>query len=149
MDTSKLRKVSLGDLFRGDATCPSKRKQLLWLFVAAGWCHVCQDEMKTLGPLYAGGQLDPRVALVNVLFQTSSFSAITESFARTWISTYKPTFPVVLDPKFKMGDYFPKKATPMHLLVDLRTMKVLYRQNGSNLTIIGKEIFKHLNSPAQ
>ncbi len=144
LDQSKLRKIALGDLFRGDASCSAPRKQVLWLFIAAGWCHACQDEMKQLAPLYAKGQLDSRILLVNVLFQTASYTPATEAFAGTWLKTYKGTFPLLLDPKFVTGKYFPVKATPMHLLIDLRTMKVLYRQNGSNLNIIGKEIFKYL-----
>ena len=43
---------------------------------------------------------------------------------------YDVTFPFVLDPDLKLGSFFDVDATPMVMIVDTKTMKILSLEDG-------------------
>ncbi|MCA9670436.1 MAG: hypothetical protein KC503_32795 [Myxococcales bacterium] len=144
-DTATPREISLGHFFRGDSRCPGSKKKVLWVFVSAGWCHACEQQMAQLAPTYNAGQIDPAVEVFNVLFEnTPPGTPATEAFAKTYIDHHQGTFPMAIDPTFKTRVYFPINATPLNFLVDLDTMKIFYAVNGADLQGIGKAIQDHL-----
>ena len=52
-----------------------------------------------------------------------------------WGATYQVQFPFAVDPGFKSGVYFDRAATPMNMLVDARTMKILVLVTGYSPTL--------------
>jgi len=133
-DMNGMRKLGFSDwhqLARACAVGPGRR--LLWVSVAAGWCPACSAEALDIQKMIASGALDRRVGVMSVLFETKTKGQpADEAFLRTWIKAYNLTYPVVMDPTFKMGAFYDKRETPFNMILDLETMKVLYRHTGSN-----------------
>ncbi len=103
--------------------------------LSAGWCNACSAEALDLQAMIKDGTLDPRVAPLSVLFETKTVGqAADQAFVKTWINAYKLTYPVVMDPTFAMGAFYSAKETPFNMLLDLGTMKVIYRRTGSNIS---------------
>ena len=50
------------------------------------------------------------------------------------VSNHAVRFPLVIDPSFKMGAYFDSDATPLNMLVDVRTMTILSVTMGYSAT---------------
>jgi hypothetical protein len=140
LDMGNRVKIAFKDWFLGDSTCPTAKKDLLWVMVSAGWCGPCQQEVQETETQYKAGAVSSRLAVMNVVFETDkSNTPITEAFLKTWINAFNVTFPVVMDPTFKMGIYFNKAATPFNMLVETKTMKIYYRQTGGDLKTIGQQ----------
>ncbi len=148
IDQANLTKISFKSFHQGGSSC-SPRK-LLWVIVSAGWCGPCQEDVSAAEKEYAAGNVDSRLAILNIMFETGvPVTAITEAFTLKWINTVagtkekpsqKVTFPVVMDPEFKMGAYFSKAAVPFNMLIDLSTMKIYYQQVGGNATTVGPKV---------
>lgn len=146
MDISAMRPVSLSGWHRGDAACPDKRRRLLWLSVSAGWCGACTNEVSKLQGWYAGGRLDPRVAVMDVVLETKTKGqAADAAFLETWVKAYKLTFPVALDTAAATKAYFSSNDLPATLLVDLQTMKIIYKATGSQAELVEAVVKKHLD----
>ena len=133
-DLSRLQKMSFASWFQPVPVCavgPGRR--LLWVSVAAGWCPACSAEALDIQKMIKDGTLDRRVGLMGVLFETKTKGqAVDEAFLRAWINTYQLTYPVVMDPAFQMGAFYDTRETPFNMLLDLFTMRILYRHTGSN-----------------
>ena len=136
MDTTKLVDIGFADWFLGKKGCETYKKELLWVVVSAGWCQPCQAEVKAIQTKYAGGKYDKRLGLVNVVFESGppTIKPADETFIKTWITTFGLTLPVAMDTSFKMGAYFSKKNAPFNMFIDLKTMKIYYRNEGSATT---------------
>jgi thiol-disulfide isomerase/thioredoxin len=146
MDIDNARKISFREFHQPEAGCDSKKRDLLWVMVSAGWCGPCRTEVQQTQTEYAKGSVDSRVGIVNVVFETDKLGVpITDAFLKKWITSFNLTLPAVMDPSFKMGAYFDKKATPFNMLVETKTMKILYRQTGGDLSNIGKKISEYFN----
>lgn len=146
MDLSKTRTISFKDYFCNSG-CPAKKKKLLWVMVSAGWCGPCQIEVAETQAQYGKGALDPRVHLIDIVYEDDKSKPVSEAFGKLWAknSQFQLTFPVALDPQFTMGKYFDRNAVPFNMLVDLDTMKIIFRQTGANLPAVGQAIFNYLN----
>jgi thiol-disulfide isomerase/thioredoxin len=143
IDTSKLVKISFKDFFLGDtgSGCSTYKKKLLWVMVSAGWCGPCKSEVQSTSQEYAAGNVDSRVGLMNIVFETAApVAPADETFLKQWVSTFSLNFPTVIDPSFKMGAFFVKSAVPFNMLIDLSNMKIFYEQTGANLPGLGAKI---------
>ena len=120
--------------------CPTKPKKLLWVMVSAGWCAPCVQKIKEVMAQYRIGALNPDLALMDILFETDKRRPATEAFGKIWAKHTGMTFPLALDPEFKMGKYFSREAVPFNMLIDLKTMKIFYRQTGSNMPQMAKKV---------
>ncbi len=145
MDLSATRKISFKD-FYCSSSCSAKKRKILWVMVSAGWCGPCQSEVAETQANYGKGDIDSRVHLMNIVYEDDHSKPITESFAKTWAKNthFQLSFPVGLDPTFRMGTYFDRNAVPFNMLVDLSTMKIIYRQTGGDLSAVGSALFKAL-----
>ncbi|MFH1131855.1 MAG: hypothetical protein V1754_11010 [Pseudomonadota bacterium] len=141
-DLATARKISFMDTHQGDPT-NCKNKELLWVMVSAGWCDPCHLEARETQEQYEKGAIDPRVILVNIVFEDTSGLPVTEDFLKIWAQNneFQLTFPVLGDPDFIMSKYFDKQATPFNMLVDLKTMEIWYRTTGANLSAIGQAMW--------
>lgn len=141
MDLSKAKQIAFADWHVGDASCASKKRDLLWVMVSAGWCGPCKVEVQDTQKQYAANGVDSRLGILNIVFETGNHGEPADTnYLKTWINGFKLTFPVVADPSFKMGAYFNKKATPFNMLVDTKTGKVFYRQVGGAISVVGQKI---------
>jgi len=131
-----LRKVSFADWYGAAATCAAgSAPRLLWINTAAGWCPACSAEALDIQASINSGALDPRVAVLSVVFETKAKGQPADAaFLKLWASTYKIQSPVVMDPSFAMGAFYSATETPFNMLLDLSDMTVIYRRTGSNLT---------------
>lgn len=146
MDLSKAHQVAFADWHVGDASCASKKKDLLWVMVSAGWCGPCKTEVQTTQKEYGAGAVDSRLAILNIVIETGNHGEPADTnYLKTWINGFKLTFPVVADPSFKMGAYFNKKATPFNMLVETKTGKVYYRQVGGAISVVGQKVTEFFN----
>ena len=144
-DRSQLRSFSLGDFHRGSPRCSAKNKALLWINVSAGWCPSCASEASAIQQSYSSGNWDPRLGFFSALFDTEKYGQpADEAFLKTWTAKLGLSFPVAIDPEFLMGRFFGRNVAPFNLLVDLKTMKVVFRQAGAGLSTIKAEIGKRL-----
>lgn len=133
-DLGPPRAIALADWHRGGAACSTKTWRLLWVMVSAGWCASCKTEVAGVQASIDAAGLDPRVAVLNVVYETTVVKQpVGEDFLRTWAQAYGLTFPVAMDPAFTMGAYFSRGEAPFNLLLELKTMTILYRRTGSDL----------------
>lgn len=133
-DLVTLRNTSFSQWHQQAQACATGQgRRLLWISVGAGWCPACSSEALDLQAMIKGGTLDPRVGVLGVLFETNTKGqAVDAAFLRSWSKTYKLTYPVVMDPTFKMGTYYDARETPFNMLLELNSMKILHRHTGSN-----------------
>jgi thiol-disulfide isomerase/thioredoxin len=132
-------------------------KKLIWINVSAIWCSVCKKETQELAQLYKAGKIDKRVEIYQIMFEDENYKPMDKAKLGEWIEAFgKPsfayyagtplTFPTVMDPSFKMGKYFDKAATPMNMLVDVKTMKIIYAKTGYSLQSMGAAIQQALTN---
>jgi hypothetical protein len=67
------------------------------------------------------------VQLIVTLFEDNDSGPATPMDLKRWGETpaHSIDFPLLLDPGFKLGAFFTSDATPLNLLVDATTMKVV------------------------
>jgi hypothetical protein len=123
-DPSALEAIHLGDYYDPNGT----QTQIIVLNASAVWCTVCQSEMRDM---HKNGTYDAyrqrKAQVLGTLFQDSAGDPAKPSDLVIWGSSAVRAigFPLVLDPALKMGVYFTSDATPLNLVIDARTMKIL------------------------
>lgn len=123
-DPSVLETLHLGDYYDPAGT----NTELIVLNAAAVWCTVCQSEMHDM---YRNGTyetyLNRKVQVFGTLFQDINGDPAKPSDLVIWgsSSVRQIAFPLVLDPALKMGVYFTSDATPLNLVIDARTMRII------------------------
>lgn len=145
MDLSTKRTLSFKDYYC-NSTCPDQKRRLLWVIVSAGWCGPCQEEVAATQAQFEQGAIDPRVHLINLIYETDKATPITEEFTQLWAENnlFTLSFPIGMDPTFRMAAYFDRDAVPFNMLVDLETMRIIFRQTGSNLPAVGQALHNYL-----
>ena len=86
------------------------------------------------------------VEFVWSLFEDARGGPATPQDLANWASYYEVDFPMVLDPSLKLGAFFSSDATPLNLLIDARTMKILDKLLGYNPTSHWETIDYYLES---
>ncbi len=107
-------------------------KTVLFLNTAAGWCTACREEQPAIEALY-GQYASQGLEVLVTVFEDNSSAVATLEFVESWRDQYSLSFPVVLDEAFVMQDYYDASATPMNMVVDLRTMEIVYVSTGEDL----------------
>jgi hypothetical protein len=124
-DVNKLEQVRLSDFYNPDGRSDVK---LIWVNASAVWCSVCRSEMADIKSSGIRANLAPKgLQLVETLFEDNSSGPARPSDLKNWGSApaHSIDFPLLLDPGFKLGAFFTSDATPLNMLVDAKTMKVL------------------------
>src|ERR1041384_7854303 len=124
-DQTKLEQVQLSEFY--DPT-GSKGIKLLWINASAVWCSVCRAEMRDIKDNGVRAAFEPRgVKLIVTLFEDNKSGPARPLDLHNWgsASEHAIDFPLLLDPGFKLGAFFTSDATPLNMLVDARTMRVL------------------------
>jgi hypothetical protein len=132
-DVEKLEHVKLGDYY--DPT--GAQTEIIVLNASAVWCTVCQAEMHDMqksGTYEAFHQRKTEV--IGTLFEDAAGDPAKPEDLKLWGASPSRliAFPLVLDPALKMGPYFSADATPLNLIIDARTMKILVVAMGYDST---------------
>lgn len=124
-DASKLEQVNLAEYYDPDG---SKGLKLIWINASAVWCSVCRTEMRDIKTNGVHATYAAKgVQMLVTLFEDNRSGPAKPSDLHNWGSApeHAIDFPLVLDPGFKLGTFFTSDATPLNMLVDARTMKVV------------------------
>ena len=87
----------------------------------ATWCGPCQQEMPLIEQYYQKYKSDLVVLAVN--------SAEPQTDVQTFVTNYNLTFPVLLDPDYKVEDLYRVRAFPTTFFVD-KSGTIRYQQIG-------------------
>jgi len=122
--------ASLGPVSFGNFYDPLGEKyEILLVNTAAIWCAVCKTEHRSLPDHYT--ELAPHgLAILSALFQDASRQPATVADLKTWVETFEPPFPMVLDSDYQLGTYAAADTAPLNLVIDARTMKIMQRFTG-------------------
>jgi len=124
-DVDKLERVQLSEFYNPDGRSNVK---LIWINASAVWCGVCRGEMEDIKANGVRAAFGPRgVQLIGTLFEDNKAGPARPLDLHNWgsLPSHSIDFPLLLDPGFKLGAFFTSDATPLNMLVDARTMKVL------------------------
>lgn len=120
-DLEKLETVRVSEFYR-----PGGETKLLWINASAVWCAVCRAEMKDIRDKGISAKLGAKgLVMIETLFEDNDTNPAKPSDLKTWGSVHAIDFPLVLDPGFKLGVFFTSDATPLNMLVDARSMRVI------------------------
>jgi hypothetical protein len=118
--------VKLADLYDPNGAAG---RRLLLVDVSALWCQACKGEAAAMPQLesdYAGKGM----VFMTVLAEGNSTSAATPTDVDTWINAYKLQSLVVNDPTLSTEAFFDRAQMPFNMLVDLRSMTIVWRGVG-------------------
>lgn len=125
-DTSKFEPVRLSEFYNPDGRSEVK---LIWINASAVWCSVCRTEMTEIRDNGVHAALGPKgVQMIVTLFEDNKAGPAKPLDLQRWGDSnvgFSIDFPLLLDPGFKLGNFFTSDATPLNMLVDARTMKVI------------------------
>ena len=110
--------------------------------VAAGWCGPCQEETKTFKALVAKY---PDLGIYQVIFDgTTPGTLATVKLAKSWASALKGQGAVGVDPERKVTAWNTAGSTPLNMIVDAKSRKILKKINGAPAAGIGSIIAPYM-----
>jgi hypothetical protein len=124
-DQDKLEQVRLSEFYNPDGRSDIK---LIWINASAVWCSVCRSEMNDLRTNQIHATFGPKgVQMIVTLFEDNKSGPARPLDLHNWGAPtgFGIDFPLLLDPGFKLGEFFSSDATPLNMLVDATTMKVI------------------------
>jgi len=133
-DPTKFETVRLSDFYDPDGRTGVK---LLAINASAVWCSVCRAEYADMNANQVYSTLQPQgLEILGTLFEDNAFYPAQPQDLKNWgkLSSHAVKFPLVLDPGFKLGAYFDSDATPLNLLIDVRTMTIVQVTMGYSAT---------------
>lgn len=135
-DVANDKMVHMSDLYN---PAGKKPKKVLLMNASAGWCSVCKVEAKQLKAFYT--ELAPEgLEIWFTLFQDYQGEPVEDKFWEQWMNQIDPNYPTLLDVDFELNGYFSVDATPMNMVVDLKTMEIVYIATGMDETGIEKAV---------
>lgn len=124
-DVTKLEQVRLSEFYNPDGRSDVR---VIWINASAVWCSVCRSELTDIKNKGVYASLTPRgLQMIETLFEDNDSGPATPLDLKRWgeAPAHSIQFPLLLDPGFKLGAFFTSDATPLNMLVDARTMKVI------------------------
>ena len=70
------------------------------------------------------------VRFLGALFEDAQSNPAQPSDLVLWAKSFNVDFPFALDPDLKLGAFFDVEATPMEMIVDAKTMKIVKISEG-------------------
>ena len=132
-DPEALEQVSLSDFYDPSGATT----KLIVINASAVWCTVCQAEMRQMKNEQIAQNYRARgVQIFGTLFEDANGGPARPSDLKLWGSAKVRSidFPLVLDPALKLGVYFTSDATPLNLLVDATSMRIVHAMMGYDST---------------
>jgi hypothetical protein len=102
---------------------------VLLLNASAGWCPVCKEEAKQSMIHYAHWKAKG-VEFMTAIFENDDAQPAEFTDIENWGMRHALEYPLVLDPKLTLGVFFNKSASPFNMIVDLRTMRIVFTTEG-------------------
>ena len=133
--------LNLHDYYNPDGTKPIK---YIFVTVSAFWCQACKDEAKHLNAM-----LDTYgsrgVMIVTDIAQKVDRSLTDQTDVDVWIKSFNLRTAVVTDPEFVLQNFFDPSTMPLDMVIDTRTMQVVFDTTGSVLPSVEAFLDNHLN----
>jgi thiol-disulfide isomerase/thioredoxin len=102
--------------------------KLILFNVSAVWCGACQQETLEFA---AFEQSHPEVAIFQTLFDGQQpGSDITQNLLAAWVSQLNAKGAVGMDPAKMVLQYNAAGSTPLNMVIDAKTRKILHKWNG-------------------
>jgi len=123
-DPAKFETVRLSDFYDPDGHTGVK---LLAINASAVWCSVCRAEYADMNTAQVYSTLRPMgLEILGTLFEDNAYYPAQAQDLTTWglLKSHAVKFPLAMDPGFKLGKYFDSDATPLNMLIDVRTMTI-------------------------
>jgi hypothetical protein len=133
-DASALERVSFSDFYDPDG---EKGVEVIVVNSSAVWCTVCQAELADMKAASVYSRFrEAGAEIIGTLFEDAVGDPATPTDLTLWGKGTQRSiaFPLVLDPGLKMGAYFTSDATPLNLVIDARTMRILHSFMGYDRT---------------
>lgn len=111
------------------------KNRVMVLVTAANWCGACKEEAKFLADLH-DKYASKGLVVVSALFEDRADEPASQELVQWWMKTYKTPYRVVLDEGFQLGKYYDKAASPMNMVVDVDTMRIIKIIQGSDPTVV-------------
>ena len=99
-------------------------KTLLLLTTTAGWCSACIDEAPVLQGIYEEFG-DRGLEVMTAIFEDANYVPAGAAEAAGWRERFELTHHVVADTDFILSKYYKRDLTPMNMVVDLESMKIV------------------------
>lgn len=141
--------INIKDLYDCDG---SKGINAVLFLQSATWCGVCQQEASGLNGYMDGKWKDMGIKVVTLMIQNASSQKATTTTAFQWKEQFSlSTTAVVADPDFSFAPITQSGSIglPVILVLDPRTMKITYVQEGGSGTYPQLEALAKKNAPAQ
>lgn len=131
----------LSDYYDPDA----KRHRLLFVVSSAIWCQACQVEFGgsgSLAPLRedVAARRERGLRVWSGLFQDARGNPATNDDGVRWAKAFKVDFPFGVDADFTLGRFAKADAQPLHMLIDTRTMRIVHKATGGNLSLLWEKV---------
>ena len=122
-DVTQFETVRLSEFYDSDG-----QTKLLWINSSAVWCAVCRAEMKDIKDRGIHASLGAKgLVMLETLFEDNDTNPAAPADLKLWgsLPDHSIDYPLLLDPGFKLGAFFSSDATPLNMLVDAKTMRVI------------------------
>ncbi len=110
----------------------AKHHKLIYFNVSAGWCSACQAETKEFAKL--NYEFYPKgVVIFQAIFdgyKKGQWTFPNEEVLKSWINGLKPQGMIGVDPERNAIPINSKGSTPLNMIIDAKTRKVLEKWNG-------------------
>lgn len=124
-DLARAETIRFSDYYNAEGVAGQGVEYIL-LNVVASWCSVCRREYTEMASNQVYATLAPRgLEIIGVLYEDNNSDPSRFVDMSNWAQAFSVSFPFVNDPGFKTGRYFDRSATPMNMLIDARTMKII------------------------
>jgi hypothetical protein len=126
-DQSALTPIELADFYD-----PAAAKGIRYLVITstALWCSACKLEYKDFASGNVATYENKGVRFLGALFEDNDSNPAQPSDLAIWAKQFQVSFPFGLDPELKLGAFFDVEATPMEMIVDTKTMKIVTIDEG-------------------
>ena len=124
----------------------AEHHKLIFFNAVAGWCGYCQAETKEFPKL--NYEMYPKgVVIFQVIYDgynQKQWTVPNEKVLRSWVKGLKPQGVIGVDPERHVSPINTGGSTPLNMIIDAKTRKVLEKWNGANMANTKMRLNKHL-----
>lgn len=122
-----------------------ERHRLLFVVSSAIWCQACQVEFGGSGSLRPlrediAARHEVGLRVWSGLFQDAQGNPATTDDGARWAKAFDVDFPFGVDAEFTLGRFAKADAQPLHMLIDTKTMKIVHKATGGNLSLLWEKV---------
>lgn len=139
-DVNNLEDIELAQFYNptGTDTWPTDgtyragqpKPKLVWVDISAQWCGPCNQESKNDLPGYYTKYQPMGAEIILELIEDNNGGPALPTNLHMWTTAYKTAWPAIIDPSRQMFNLAEIDAYPENILIDTRTMKIIYKFGG-------------------